>query len=185
MRNPLPPPPIPQVGFYGRENAHRRSTDEWNFNEIFASAIGYLGERERGRRIPLSLSFSPFSSKTIHREGFDSIGRLYSQFLDEPWKIGGSVMGGVCSTQFSPDANHICLLFRGERRKGDRGFVDLENNETLFRLCMLSLSRRNCWKSRPVFQISTNLEIARLIPRLNQTNKPRIIRIDSFETRGF
>lgn len=120
LRNSLPPPPIPQLGFYGRENAHRGSTDEWNFNEIFASAIGYLGERGR-RSLSLCLSLFLFllALETIHREGFDSIGRLYSQFLDEPWpwKIGNG--RGVLDTVF-PDANHICLLFREEKRREGR-----------------------------------------------------------------
>lgn len=67
--------------------------------------------------VSLSFSFSSLSKR--FREGFDSIGRLYSQFLDEPWpwKIGNG--RGVLDTVF-PDANHICLLFREEKRRGGR-----------------------------------------------------------------
>lgn len=118
LRNSLPPPPIPQLGFYGRENAHRGSTDEWNFNEIFASAIGYLGER--GRRslslcLSLSFSFSSLSKRFTERALIPSAGCIRSSSMNRG--RGKQVMGGVCSTQFSP--MQITSVYYFARKKGE------------------------------------------------------------------
>lgn len=73
LRNPFPPPPsIPQLGFYGRET---RIEDPPRTSGILMKFLPLPSAKRKGER---EGEESLFLLKTIHREGFDSIGRLYS-----------------------------------------------------------------------------------------------------------